>query len=301
MKIIFTSIICFMIFASTIFPQTAGNTGLSFLKFGFGARNVAMGDAGSEVSNDVTALYYNPARLAGNSGSEIMVMHNEWIQGVRSEILGAQTTFFNIPFAFGFNITTVNDIEVRTKPGNPISTFNANFFFGSLSTGFFITKDISFGLTWKYLYEGIFVDEATGWGLDFGLNYITALDGLSLSGVIKNIGSMNKLRNEKTKLPVEVRFGPAYKFAIPEQKLDIVVAGEYLKYTATQDNHLDFGAEVWYNNIIALRGGYQTGYISKGFTAGIGLNWGNLSFDYALSPFALDLGTGHSLSVSFRF
>ena len=140
MKNIITIIICFTISSLAIFPQSAGSTGLSFLKFGFGARNVAMGDAGSVVSNDVTALFYNPARLAGNDNNEIMVMHNEWIQDIRSEILGAKTTLFNLPIALGFNVTTVNNIEVRTKPGNPESTFNANFFFGSLSTGFFLTK-----------------------------------------------------------------------------------------------------------------------------------------------------------------
>ena len=31
----------------TMFAQSAGNTGLSFLKYGFGARNIAMGDAGT--------------------------------------------------------------------------------------------------------------------------------------------------------------------------------------------------------------------------------------------------------------
>jgi hypothetical protein len=290
-----------LIFTGYALSQSAGNSGLSFLKFGFGARNIAMGDAGSVISNDVTALYYNPARLAGNLDNEIMLMHNEWIQDVRSEILGVKTSIFSLPIALGFNITSVNDIEVRTRPGDPETTFNANFFFGSLSTGFFLTDDISFGLSVKYLYEGIYVDEAAGWGFDFGLNYLTKLDGLSVSGVIKNIGTMSKLKNEKTKLPTEIRFGPAYSFSFPEQKLTLVAAGEFLKYTPTNDTHFDLGGEVVYNKLIALRGGYQTGFISRGVTAGVGLMWGNLDFDYAISPFALDLGTGHSISLSFKF
>ena len=56
----------------SILPQSAGNSGLSFLKFGFGARNISMGDVGSVLSNDVTALYYNPANLAGTEGSQVM-------------------------------------------------------------------------------------------------------------------------------------------------------------------------------------------------------------------------------------
>src|ERR1039458_3772004 len=153
----------FLIFLAfnSLLAQSAGNSGLSFLKLGFGARNVALGDAGTALSSDVTALFYNPAALAINPASEIMIMHNEWIQDVRSEILGARTLIFGLPVAVGFNITSVNDIEVRTNPGDPITKFNGNYFFGSLSTGHMIFDNFYFGASLKYLYEGIYVDEST--------------------------------------------------------------------------------------------------------------------------------------------
>ena len=47
----------FLILTSLSLAQSAGNTGMAFLKFGFGARNIAMGDAGASVSNDLSALY----------------------------------------------------------------------------------------------------------------------------------------------------------------------------------------------------------------------------------------------------
>ena len=116
--------------SSFTFAQSAGNSGLAFLKFGFGARNIAMGDAGSSASNDLSALFYNPSRLASFKHNEVMFMHNEWIQDVRSEVGGVKWNMFNLPFAVGFNVTSVSDIEVRNKPGEPISKFNANYFFG---------------------------------------------------------------------------------------------------------------------------------------------------------------------------
>ena len=300
MKKIILLIFCFNILPVAIFAQSAGKSGLSFLKFGFGARNVAMGDAGAVASNDVTSLFYNPAKLAGNENAEIMFMHNQWIQGIRSELLGAKFGFLGLPFAVGVNVTSVNDIEVRTRPGNPEATFNANFSFISLSTGFNIIDNLSFGATVKYLYEGIYTDEASGTGFDIGLNYKTYLEGLSLSAVIRNLGSMNELKLQKTQLPNELRIGPAYQFNL-NQNFEITTGAEFLKYLQTNDVHFNLGAEVLYNNLIAVRGGYQTGYISKGFTAGIGLRWGNLSFDYALSPFQLGLGTANSISLNFKF
>ena len=295
-KILFLILLSF----TSLLAQTAGNSGLSFLKLGFGARNIALGDAGTAVSSDVTALFYNPAALAINPASEIMLMHNEWIQDVRSEVLGARTLIFGMPVAVGFNVTTIDGIEVRTNPGDPITKFNANYFFGSLSTGHMIVDNFYFGASVKYLYESIYVDESTGWGFDLGASYLTSINGLNISAVIKNLGSMKELRNESTKLPGEFRIGPSYSVTFQDQYQFTSVV-EFQKYLPTSDIHFNLGAEILYNKLIALRVGYQSGYLTKNITAGLGLMWGNLSVDYALAPFQLGLGNGNILSLQFKF
>jgi hypothetical protein len=284
-----------------MFAQSAGNSGLSFLKFGFGARNIAMADAGTAASNDLTALYYNSAKLTMNDKSEIIIMHSEWIQDVRSEMLGVKSFLFGIPFALGFNVTNVSDIEIRTKPGEAESKFNANYFFSSISTAFNLSNEISAGISGKYLYEGLLSDEATGFGVDLGINYLTPIENLSASAVVKNLGSMNALKNEKTKLPSEFRIGGAYNFYLAENKFDVVSVLELQKYLETDDIHFNIGCEVFYDKLIALRAGYQTGYESRGFTAGLGLRWGNLGFDYAFLPFSFGLGNASLFSLQFKF
>jgi hypothetical protein len=124
-----------LLLTSTLLAQSAGNTGLSFLKFGFGARNIAMGDAGASASNDLSALYYNPSRLTLFEMNEAMFMHSSWIQDVTSENFGIKWNMFGLPWAVGLNYTSVSDIEIRTRPGEPDTKFNANYFYGSLSTG----------------------------------------------------------------------------------------------------------------------------------------------------------------------
>lgn len=297
MKIILIILVC----SAISFPQSAGNSGLSFLKFGFGARNIAMADAGTAASNDLTALYYNPSKLTMNNNSEIIFMHNQWIQDVRSEMLGVKSFVFGIPFAIGFNVTTVNDIEIRTKPGEAEAKFDANYFFGSFSTAFNLSNEISAGITGKYLYEGLLSNEATGFGVDLGVNYLTPIENLSASAVVKNLGSMTKLKNEKTKLPSEFRIGGAYDFNLGEHKFDVISVLELQKYLETDDIHFNIGGEVFYDKLIALRAGYQTGYESRGFTGGLGLRWGNLGFDYAFLPFSLGLGSASLFSVQFKF
>jgi hypothetical protein len=287
--------------SSLAMAQSAGNSGLSFLKFGFGARNIAMGDAGASASNDLTALFYNPSRLVSTEMNEVMFMHNEWIQDVRSEVGGIKWEMFSLPWAVGFNVTTVSDIEVRNKPGEPISTFNANYFFASLSSGFTVIDNLDFGATVKYIYEGILSSEAKGFGFDFGLNYLSPIEGLTVSSVVKNLGSMNELENEATQLPTEFRVGPAYQFGIESTKLNFIAVAELLKYLETDDIHINLGGDIIYNKLISLRAGYQTGFESRGFTAGLGIMWGNLNFDYAYLPFSLGLGNASLFSIQFKF
>ncbi|MFO7446306.1 MAG: PorV/PorQ family protein [Ignavibacteriaceae bacterium] len=294
--------IFFLILSTTVLAQTAGKSGLSFLKFGFGARNIAMGDAGSVTASDVTSLFYNPANLSVNDNTEIVLMHYEWIQDVSSEILGVKFEAFGLPLAAGFNVTTAGDIPVRSKASDePESTFDANYFFGSLSTGFNIVEDIAFGATIRYMYEGYLSDEATGLGFDFGLRYVTPVKGLTASAVIKNLGSMNQLREVETELPTELRIGGLYQFDFDASKFDLNVAAEMHKYTKTDDTHFNIGSEIVYDNIIALRAGYQSGYESRDFTGGIGLMWGRLKFDYAFMPMSQELGSGNLFSLQFMF
>ena len=295
-------ILSLIILASTIsLAQSAGSSGLSFLKFGYGARNIAMGDAGASASNDLSALFYNPSRLVSTEMNEVLFMHNEWIQDIRSEVGGIKWNMFNIPWAVGFNVTTVDDIEVRERPGEPISKFNANYFFGSLSSGFNVIDHLDFGLTFKYLYEGLLNDESTGYGFDFGLNYATPIEGLTASTVIRNIGAMNELKVEKTKLPTEFRLGGSYNFGYESSKTNFVVVAELQKYLDTDDTHVIGGIEGVYSQTFALRVGYQSGYEARSFTGGIGIMWGSLRFDYAYMPFSLGLGNANLFSIQFKF
>jgi len=296
-KILFT----LLLISSISFAQSAGNTGLAFLKFGYGARNIAMGDAGSSASNDLSALYYNPARLVSFEDNQAMFMHSEWIQDVTSEVGGIKWNMFNLPWAVGFNVTSVADIEVRERPGEAISSFNANYFFLSLSSGFKVIKDLDFGATVKYIYEGILNDQSVGYGLDFGLNYFTPVKGLTASTVIRNIGSMNALNLVGTTLPLDFRLGGAYNYNVQPSKLDFILTGEFQKYLDNDDIHFNTGAEAVYNETFAARVGYQTGYEARGFTAGIGIEWGSLRFDYAYTPFSLGLGNANQFSLQFSF
>ncbi|RJP58946.1 MAG: hypothetical protein C4543_07480 [Ignavibacteriales bacterium] len=295
-KILFTLII-----ATSIFAQSAGSSGLSFLKSGFNARNIAMGDLGVASAHDVSALYYNPALLADYVSPQLTFSHNQLMQDVSGQMLGASFPLFGLPFAFGLNTTSVSGFEMRTRPGEPESTFNVHFFNASLSTGFYLYEKLSFGMTVKYLYENLFSDDASGLGFDLGVSYKNIIEGLDLGLSYRNMGSMEKLRNVETELPTDLRIGAAYNFPLTSIQSDITLTGGMQKYTKSEDTHLHVGAEIFYDNLIALRGGYMSGYESKGLTAGLGLLWNGINFDYAFVPYDYGLGDSHIISLMYTF
>lgn len=290
-----------LINSAFLFAQSAGNSGMAFLKFGFNARNVAMGDLGVVSAGDPMAAYYNPAIAAVKSHSRLMFTHSSLIQDISIQNLAANFEMFGMPFMVGVNTTSIPGIEIRTEPGDALSTFDANYFFGSISTGINIFPNISAGATVKFLYENLFSDEASGIGFDFGLLFSNVIDGVNLGASLRNIGSMSKLREVETQLPVDLRIGASFNHNFPSLYSDFTLEAGYQKYTDTDDNHFHMGAEVLYRGTLALRTGYMTGYDSKGLTAGLGLTWGAMNFDYAYVPFEYGLGNIHTISLIYSF
>src|SRR3989339_62063 len=302
-KSFFRSLALFSVLLIFISPmlnaQSVGESGLAFLKHGFGARNIAMGDFGVASSNDLTALNYNPALLAYNKNSQIAFSHNSLFQDLSSEMIGVSFEAFGLPFAIGANTTSISNIEVRTKPGEAEGTFNAHYFFGSISSAYQLNPDLSAGATIKYLYENLYSDESTGLAFDFGLAYKNLISGLTLGASLKNIGSMSSLRSESTELPSDLRIGAAYNFAVSD--FNFIATGGFQEYLKEGTAHAHFGGEISYKENFAVRVGYLSGYDSKNISTGFGVIWKSLNLDYAYVPVKFGLGDSHILSLTYTF
>ncbi|MCK5358810.1 MAG: hypothetical protein KAJ48_10475, partial [Elusimicrobiales bacterium] len=67
--------VCMSFVSAGIFSKDAiGTTGGQFLELPVGARGVAMGSA-QGAAEDASAIYYNPANLAGLRGINVTFMH----------------------------------------------------------------------------------------------------------------------------------------------------------------------------------------------------------------------------------
>jgi hypothetical protein len=279
-----------------------GSAGLAFLKLGTSARGIAMADAMAAAVTGPASPAYNPAGLlAGDTSAaaELLFTHREWIEGTRAEFLAGSTRIAEGKAA-GLSITstTVPDIELRTRPGEPEGTFTARNFAAAGSFAYAFDEEFSAGITAKFLYEKILIDEASGFALDVGARYVTPVEGLSVGAALANIGSMSSLRNEATKLPSMLRVGPAYSFSFSEGRAAVLTAADLLYIFPEKETYLNWGGEVEFDRTVAVRGGYQFGSAGRGLTAGMGIRYGMFCLDYAYAKLSQDLGNAHSFTLA---
>ncbi len=291
-------IFSFIIFQTVCFAQQgAGNSGLSFLKIGVGAGESALAEAVSANIISPFSIYYNPASMSFLNSSNIGFMHNEWIQDVKSEFLLSNFELFEIPIFAIVNSTNISEIEIRTKPGEKEGSFNAHYLNLGLGTALKLKDNISVGLTLKYLYENIFDYEASGYALDFGLFYKDFYPSLNLGLALRNLGSMSKLNQERTKLPTEIRIGASYLELLKFSEFSFTPSIEFQKYFSTDGIPVLLGIESNYSKMFFVRFGYRTGKELQGFSAGVGFSWKGIQADYAYVPFAESFGSANIFSI----
>lgn len=285
----------------SIYAQDAGKTGFPVLKFPAGARTAAMGNSGLSTAGDVSAVFNNPAVVNDASVSELFLFHNQWIEDVSADMFAARSTFWGITWGTGIAYSSVRGIEIREKAGDPLGEFNAHTMNALVSAAFSPAENWSAGINIKYLYEEYFVDQAEGFAFDFGVSYGDGKTDYRYSFLINNLGSLNNLRNEATVLPAAAGLGISRQWNSVFASIDIGAAAEIHQGLNSGIFELRSGVEVIYNSMFALRTGIAPMHETSKFTAGLGIIYNNLNFDYAFLPFSDGLGSGHLVSLNFVF
>ena len=248
---------------------------------------------------DLQSLGLNPANLASHESYGVMFSHTEWLQDTRTEFLSLAVPLDLGAIAFSIANTSVDGIEIRDVPGPALGTFNFQSASFQIAYGLEISQSIRLGIAPKYLYEKIYVDEATGYGIDAGILYKPSLDGLILGCSLTEIGSLGAFRSTQTDLPSQVRVGGTYAFAVKEFSSRTALA--FSSELGTPHRHFCLGGEASYNNTVALRFGYSTGYDVRGFSMGIGILYSIAVVDYAYIPFSRQVGNAHIISIGIIF
>lgn len=275
--------------------------GFAFLRIGVGGRAAGMGEAYTAVGEGAQATFWNPALIKANTNNSVMITHTEWLEDISSNFLAYSYGKTRLTFGLSLYSNNVSNIEKRSKPTvTPEGLFSANDFFLGASISYLLKENLSIGTTVKYIYQKIYIEDASGYAADFGASYDLLDKKLRLGAVIKNIGSVNILKEEETSLPSLFRIGAAYKISELSENINIIAAADFEK-VFDEDSYTYFGSEIGYKEKIFLRFGMQSGYDARGFSYGLGLLINKYQFDYGFQPFSYNLGNTHRISFNYNF
>lgn len=298
--------------AARVHPS-AGSTSAAFLKLGVGARAVAMGGAFTAVPGDPFSIYWNPAGLAYHGGRKgAGFFHSEYFQGLGQEFLSYTSPSGKGGFGLGLNyFYTPESLERRSglnesDPLNPISSAEGRFGAYDLALSAGYGREYSPGRTYgasvKIIRQSIDKEVGTSAALDLGMLRKFSWRGAEYTAgfSVLNIGPGIKFVSRRYDLPLVFKAGVS-------RRLD---SGALVALEADKpvDNYASFilGLEYPLAERLALRSGYRYRLYGNelgawsGFSAGAGVFFEKLVFDYAFTPFGV-LGNAHRFSISMRF
>ncbi len=330
-------LIILLVFCSSfIFGQSkVGSTAAPFLTVSVGPRAIAMGSAFVGTSNDITALYWNPAGIARIPGNSAVFNVTNWIADIDYN-WAAATINLGGAGTFGISVSSLDygEMEITTlsEPDGTGGSFGAEDLAIGLSYAYNLTDRFSLGGTVKYIQQTIWNSKATSVAVDVGVLFTSDLAGLRIGASITNFGStMNmtgsdlfvqhdvdpnifgnndqilaELRTDEWPLPLTFRIGLAIDaFNIENHRVTI---GADAIHPNDNDESLNVGAEYEFYNILSLRAGYKSLFLDnseEGLTLGFGLKYDfapgfGLFFDYAYQDVGVLDDTQHfSFGVNF--
>lgn len=294
-------------FLSETGPAYAQDGGTqSVFATGAGNRALAMGGAYAALSDDASAPLWNPGGLGFVQRWELQATRTS-LYGL--EIAEEYATFALPSWRWGVGAVSlrhfgVQGIEGRDGQNQVTSDFASDDSELLLSYAkAFKDEAWSLGGSLKLRRQSLGQVSATGVGADVGMiakpgklfgNADPWSEKLTLGLSIRNlVEPAIRLEEETVNDPISMRFGAAYQHRFSYGGR--VVATADLERVPDRDMRFYAGLEFQVHPLVALRSGMQNGNLS----AGAGVRWRDLSFDYAFGE--NDLGSIHRLGVSAQF
>jgi hypothetical protein len=283
-------------------PARAGEAeaGFRFLERPAGARQAAMGGAAVALADDANAVLWNPAGLADARQRELSLGYQKPLSDMT-----AGTISYVHPFSSGgLGLAAFSQDSGKIQgyaPGDvKAEDFSVKDSFFSAAWGRAVTGSLRLGLGVKQASESIAGFSGSAMGFDAGATIRTpAPEGWACDAslALRNQGGKATFVSGKTPMPASIDAGVAVRGFSDALRLAL---------ETHRPSHGDvrhrIGAELWLQNVLALRAGFQTGdLIGAGLTLGAGFRTTTmLQIDYAYTPEG-GFGASHHVGIILRF
>ena len=243
--------------------QNTISTGVPFLLIGPNSRFSGMGETGTAISDDATAMHWNPSGLAFQTeGTELNFTHSPWLAGLGIsdlfyDYLAARKYIKSINGTVGASITYLNIGEIITTDefGNltPERDYKAYEFALALAYATKLREDLGVGVTARFIYSRLSPNETkVGGELGTGTAFTTSFDlaamyrpksgpkfikdrlsiGLNLSNLGPKISYVDAAQADP--IPTQLRLGLAYTIFKNEGN-ELTLAADFSKLLVKRD------------------------------------------------------------------
>ncbi len=284
------------------------------LLLGAGARSLGMGSAFVAISDDATAIYWNPAGLQRLRQNELQIQHAEQFGGtVNHDVFtlcgpsplggfGVGLTRLGVD---GVKITTLENPALSPGPDNrPVVSRVAGTteYHLHLAFGRGLTSNLFAGTGVKLVSRRLGVGTGSGFGIDFGMLYLPRPD-LTGGLMVRNLIPIKITFDTGTsdRVPPVIVLGVALARPVAAVHGLITCSGSVSvgeEESAEEDlQGVRVGVEYLYRNMLAFRLGARGSH----FTAGAGIRLrGRVAFDLAFLEHG-DLDNTYRISGSLYF
>ncbi|MDD4050718.1 MAG: PorV/PorQ family protein [candidate division Zixibacteria bacterium] len=258
-----------------------------------GARQAAMGETPVLSEADPFNLEYNPAAIVGLPKGRIGFTYHSAIQGRDNSSLAIIFPVKGVDCGVHVRLSSLGDIEARgeTPTTEPDYLFSAHDFAARAFAAIRLHPRLQAGLSLGWMMEKIDIYRANAPTFGAGLLYDWKY-GLMLHASAANIGPAFTFITEDQSQPSIYRAGVGY------HRDQLSATADYVNIKSGE-GHLHLGGEYLVHKYLFLRGGYQTGYDSRNFSAGAGFIYDQLRIDYAFVPYKSDMGSSHRFTLVF--
>lgn len=302
-KILILLCVLFVLPAVPVFSYS-GETGYNFLKIDSGNRAVAMGGAYAGVSQDIIAVFYNPAGLYNIKNKEVYLMYRQWLLDTTYGTISYAQNFPDIAvFSAGIIYLKMPELDrINTLGYSDGEKISGNSFAFMVTGARKTYYDIILGSNLKYLQESIITTQNSSIVIDIGLQkkiFSTPSDSLSAGTVLQNWNFAFGLNSENP-VPLNWKTGLEYT-AYKDFKINFDINKQIAR-----DFLYNIGGEYKILQMLFLRAGYKIGYDLESFSLGFGINSNTfyksviIYADYSLTSFGL-LSRSQNLSLKIQF
>lgn len=263
-----------------------------------GAAQGALGGAFGAGADDPNILAYNPAGLVTLDSVRAALMHTAHFSDVSREHLALAGPGWGTSVDY-LKYGTLRRRTLSNPDGAGLGGFSPYALSAAAGFGAPLTDALSAGAALRHTRESIDGSVGSAVSADVGAQLVLSDDPLLRVGVtLQNAGPKTRFDTAAEDLPLNVRWGGALGLGLLGRPWVLLAD---VNHDETGRMVIQGGATTPLNDRIALRVGYNgrndAGY---GITGGFGIEWGQLSVDYAIAPYGA-LGMGHQLSLGWDF